>query len=98
MIVNDLHFKALVKTIGRPEVRFHDIRHTYSTLAIQSKVDFKTLSSSLGHATVGFTLDTYGHVSNAMKQDAANMRKISLPTPAVGNGRKSPAFVRGGRA
>ena len=67
-----LHFKALVKKIGRPEVRFHDIRHTYSTLAIQSKVDFKTLSSSLGHATVGFTLDTYGHVSNAMKQDAAN--------------------------
>ena len=67
-----LHFKALVKKIGRPEVRFHDIRHTYSTLAIQSKVDFKTLSSSLGHATVGFTLDTYGHVSIAMKQDAAN--------------------------
>ena len=33
---------------------------------------FKTFSSSLGHATVGFTLDTYGHVSNAMKQDAAN--------------------------
>ena len=39
---------------------------------LQSKVDLKTLSSSLGHATVGFTLDTYGHVSNAMKQDAAN--------------------------
>ena len=32
---------------------------------------FKTLSLSLGHATVAFTLDTYGHVSNHMSQNAA---------------------------
>lgn len=66
-----VHFKALVSRLNRPEVRFHDIRHTYATLAIQSEVDFKTLSLSLGHATVAFTLDTYGHVSNHMSQNAA---------------------------
>ena len=66
-----VHFKAIVKRMGRPEVRFHDIRHTYATLAIQSEIDFKTLSLSLGHATVAFTLDTYGHVSNHMSQNAA---------------------------
>ena len=44
---------------------------TYATLAIQSEIDFKTLSLSLGHATVAFTLDTYGHVSNHMSQNAA---------------------------
>ena len=47
------------------------MRHTYATLAIQSEIDFKTLSLSLGHATVAFTLDTYGHVSNHMSQNAA---------------------------
>lgn len=66
-----VHFKALVSKLNRPEVRFHDIRHTYATLAIQSEIDFKTLSLSLGHATVAFTLDTYGHVSNHMSQNAA---------------------------
>ena len=66
-----VHFKALVSRLNRPEVRFHDIRHTYATLAIQSEIDFKTLSWSLGHATVAFTLDTYGHVSNRMSQNAA---------------------------
>lgn len=66
-----VHFKALVSKLNRPKVRFHDIRHTYATLAIQSEIDFKTLSLSLGHATVAFTLDTYGHVSNRMSQNAA---------------------------
>lgn len=65
------HFKNLVAKINRPEVRFHDIRHTYATLAIQSDVDFKTLSLSMGHATVAFTLDTYGHVSTRMSRNAA---------------------------
>ena len=45
--------------------------NTCVTLAIQSEIDFKTLSLSLGHATVAFTLDTYGHVSNHMSQNAA---------------------------
>lgn len=33
-----VHFKALVSRLNRPEVRFHDIRHTYATLAIQSEL------------------------------------------------------------
>ncbi len=24
-----VHFKAIVKRMGRPEVRFHDVRHPY---------------------------------------------------------------------
>ena len=65
-------FKAVVKLIGIPEMRFHDLRHTYATLAIQNGVDYKTLSATLGHATVAFTMDRYGHVSEAMRQDSAN--------------------------
>jgi site-specific recombinase XerD len=34
-------------------------------------VDFKTLSSMLGHYSVAFTLDIYGHVTDDMKRDAA---------------------------
>lgn len=66
-----VHFKAIVKQMGRPEVRFHDVRHTYATLSLQSHVDPKTLSEALGHATVAFTLDVYGHSNADMRQQAA---------------------------
>ena len=67
-----IHFKAIAKKMGRPEVRFHDIRHTFATLSLQSYVDPKTLSEALGHATVAFTLDIYGHCNEDMKQQAAD--------------------------
>lgn len=66
------HLKKIVSSIGRPEVRLHDLRHTYATLSIQNGVDIKTLSRSMGHATVAFTLDVYGHVSDTMRRDAAS--------------------------
>lgn len=58
--------------IGLPELRFHDLRHTYATLSIQNGDDIKTTSESLGHATVAFTLDVYAHVTDKMKRDSAD--------------------------
>ena len=52
-------------------VRFHDLRHTFATMAMQSGVDVKTLSSMLGHYSAGFTLDTYTHVTDQMQHGAA---------------------------
>ena len=57
-------------------VRFHDLRHTFSTLAIQSGVDAKTVAGMLGHYSAAFTLDTYTHVTEQMKRGAAE--KISV--------------------
>ncbi|MDO5325208.1 MAG: site-specific integrase [Clostridia bacterium] len=65
------NFKRIVKKMGLPDVRFHDLRHTYATLALQNGIDPKTVSSTLGHATVAFTLDKYGHVSETMWNDSA---------------------------
>lgn len=66
------HLKEIVADIGIPETRFHDLRHTYATLAIQSGDDIKTVSENLGHATVAFTLDIYGHVTEQMKESSAD--------------------------
>ena len=65
-----MHFKKIVEKVGLPEVRFHDLRHTYATLALQNGVDIKTVSSNLGHATVAFTMDKYAHVSETMQKDS----------------------------
>ena len=80
--VGRLH-KTLLKKAGITEkVRFHDLRHTFATLAIQSGVDAKTVSSILGHYSAGFTLDTYTHVTGDMNKEAAK-RVGSLIAQAV---------------
>lgn len=47
---------------GLPRIRFHDLRHTYASLALASKISPKVVSDRLGHANVAFTLQTYAHV------------------------------------
>ena len=70
--VGRLH-KTLLKKAGITEnLRFHDLRHTYATLAIQNGVDIKTVSNILGHYSAGFTLDTYTHVTGEMQKEAAD--------------------------
>ena len=67
----DKDFKKAVAAIGRPDARFHDLRHSYAVAAIRSGDDIKTVQGNLGHATAAFTLDVYGHVTEQMKQDSA---------------------------
>ena len=62
----------VLKRAGLPAMRFHDLRHTFATLALQNSVDIKTVSGILGHFSAGFTLDTYVHVTTAAQKEAAN--------------------------
>lgn len=63
--------KAVARKIGRADLRFHDLRHTYAVTALQEGDDIKTVQQNLGHATSSFTLDVYGHVSEKMHLDSA---------------------------
>lgn len=56
-----------------PDIRFHDLRHTFSTHALASGVDAKTLSGILGHTKASFTLDTYTHTTGDMQKRAAEI-------------------------
>ncbi len=68
--VVNLH-KKILKDAGLPHIRFHDLRHTFATLALQNGADVKTVSSMLGHYDAGFTLRTYTHATRQMQDDAA---------------------------
>ena len=61
----------VLERAGIPKVRFHDLRHTFATIALQNGVDIKTVSGMLGHFSAGFTLDTYAHVTTAAQKEAA---------------------------
>ena len=68
-VLHMLH--RVLKRAGLPRVRFHDLRHTFATLALQNGVDVKTVSGMLGHYSAGFTLDTYTHVTTSAQRQAA---------------------------
>ena len=68
-VLNMLH--RVLDRAGLPRLRFHDLRHTFATLALQNGVDIKTVSGMLGHYSAGFTLDTYTHVTTLAETKAA---------------------------
>ena len=68
--VNNMLNRMLARA-GIPKVRFHDLRHTFATIALQNGVDIKTVSGMLGHFSAGFTLDTYAHVTTSAQKEAA---------------------------
>ena len=65
-------FKEIVRSIGLEQERFHDLRHSYAVVSLESGDDIKTVQTNLGHATASFTLDVYGHVSQKMRQQSAD--------------------------
>lgn len=47
-----------------PIVRFHDLRHTFSTTALENGMDVKTLSATIGHVSSATTANLpYGHTN-----------------------------------
>lgn len=65
-------FKRIVRQMGLPQMRFHDLRHSYAVISIKSGDDIKTIQSNLGHSSAAFTLDVYGHCTEEMKKASAN--------------------------
>ncbi len=55
---------------------FHSIRHTFATTCIKNKIDYKTTSEILGHASVATTLDLYAHSDLDSKMKCINKLKF----------------------
>lgn len=66
-------FRKIGLTFEEKAFYFHDLRHTFSTHALASGVDAKTLASILGHTKASFTLDTYTHTAGDMQKRAADI-------------------------
>lgn len=63
--------QLILERAGCPKVRFHDLRHTFSTMALENGMDIKSLSSMLGHVSSATTIDIYSHITNTMQRQAA---------------------------
>ena len=63
--------KVLLKEAELPLIRFHDLRHTFATMALENGMDVKTLSATIGHVSAATTLDIYSHMTDTMQMQAA---------------------------
>lgn len=63
--------KTILKNARLPSIRFHDLRHTFATIALGNGMDVKTLSAMPGHVSAATTLDIYTHITNPMRSEAA---------------------------
>jgi len=81
--VNNLakRWGALRDRLGLTGLRFHDLRHTSATLALEAGVHPKVVQERLGHTNIGITLDTYSHVLPNMQREAAEALDALLPRP-----------------
>ena len=77
------HFKRIAASIGIPEARLHDLRHTFAVISLQNGDDYKTVQDALGHATAAFTIDVYGHVSERMKEESAKRQQAYIESLAI---------------
>ena len=64
-------FSVHVEAAQLPHIRFHDLRHTHATRALQAGIHPKVVSERLGHSTIAMTLDVYSHAIPAMQEEAA---------------------------
>lgn len=78
---------------GRPDLRFHDLRHTAATLAALNGATIADLMKRLGHASPQAAM-IYQHA--AQDRDAmiaaglSDMVAASLPQPITGKGKRRP--------
>jgi integrase len=65
-------FKRLAAAAGLPEIDLHDVRHSYATAGRDARIDWKALSTRIGHADVAFTMKQYVQTDLEADRQVAN--------------------------
>ncbi len=72
-------WKRILKKAGLRNMRFHDIRHTFSSLLLSKGESPVYVKEQLGHSSIQMTVDIYGHLIPSGNRDAVN--SLDDPTP-----------------
>jgi integrase len=71
-------FCPLLARLGLPTVRWHDLRHTAVSLAIEAGVPINVISQMIGRSTTSMTLDVYAHILAGQERAASRALEGAL--------------------
>ena len=71
------------EAIGRPDLRWHDLRHTAVALAIANGAHPKSIQERMGHSSITVTLDRYGHLFPSLGAAVADGLEASYQASLV---------------
>jgi integrase len=71
-----------LKAIGHRHIRVHDLRHVYASHFVMAGGSIYDLQKNLGHHSVAFTAEIYGHLSADHRVQEAD--RLSFEAPAEG--------------
>ncbi len=66
------YFKKALQECNLPDIRIHDLRHSYATLLLSKNISPKVASGMLGHSDTRTTLDIYSHLLTTMQKPVIN--------------------------
>ena len=76
-------FQKILAVAGLPKMRIHDLRHSAVAILIAQGVNIKAISELLGHSSVAFTLQVYGHLLEETKRETAAKMDAALSPVAT---------------
>ena len=79
------YFSRILRQLHLEHVKFHAMRHTFATRAIENGIDVATVSGLLGHADVTTTTHFYVHPRDEAMR-AAMRGIVPVGTAKFGNG------------
>lgn len=70
-------FKNILKKNNLPNIRFHDLRHSYATMLIDFNIPLKVISQTLGHSSTAITDQVYADSIRA-KQNVSQIVSLNI--------------------
>ena len=78
-------WKKARERIGRPDLRWHDLRHTYVAIRIAAGAHTKEIQEECGHSSYKTTMDIYGSLFESSSERTADameeMGRAALAAP-----------------
>lgn len=81
-------FATAARAIGVPNLRFHDLRHSFASWVLAAGGDMKLLQGALGHADIQTTA-RYSHIVSGRSEQVIGAATAGLLGPAVIEGKKT---------
>lgn len=67
------HFHDYCKKANVPKIRMYDLRHTYVATMMMEGKELYHISRRLGHSNYNTTVNKYGHLSNQVRKEIAEI-------------------------